>query len=234
MTSDLLHGNRASNATDGSHGCIYRVGLTGGIASGKTTVADMFAALGAVLIDTDIIARDVVAPGTPGLKHIVDAFGKDLLHANGTLDRRVMRNIVFDDAAKRRQLEAILHPRIREETERQMQISGGPYQIVVVPLLLESPLKDSVNRILVVDCSKAVQLERLLERDTETSEQACRMIDAQASREDRLALADDVISNAADLAATRQQVAALHRKYRSLATAHASGKDDSDIPATDA
>lgn len=217
MTVDRSRVSPTSNITDDSHTSIFRVGLTGGIASGKTSVANMFADLGAILIDTDIIAREIVVPGTSGLQHIVDAFGQDLLNAEGTLNRRAMRRIVFDDATKRRQLEAILHPRIREETERQMRTSDGPYQIVVVPLLLESPLRDSVSRILVVDCSEATQLERLLERDAETTEQARRMIKAQASREDRLAVADDVIANDADLAATRRQVGDLHEKYLMLA-----------------
>lgn len=218
MTVDLSRSRPANNAIDDSPAGIFRVGLTGGIASGKTSVANMFADLGALLIDTDIIARDVVTPGTPGLRRVIDAFGSDLLQADGTLDRRAMRRIVFEDTTKRRQLEAILHPLIREETERQMRAPGGPYQIVIVPLLLESPLRDSVNRILVVDCSEAIQLERLLERDTETAEQARRIIGAQASREDRLVIADDVISNDADLAAMQKQVAELHRKYLLLAT----------------
>lgn len=217
MTVDLLRSRPANNAIDDSPAGIFRVGLTGGIASGKTSVANMFADLGALLIDTDIIARDVVTPGRPGLRRVIDAFGSDLLQADGTLDRRAMRRIVFEDTTKRRQLEAILHPLIREETELQMQAPGGPYQIVIVPLLLESPLRDSVNRILVVDCSEAIQFERLLERDTETAEQARRIIGAQASREDRLVIADDVISNDADLAATQKQVAELHRKYLLLA-----------------
>lgn len=171
------------------------------------------------MIDTDVIAREVVLPGTAGLQDIVDTFGADLLDADGTLDRPAMRHIVFADDSKRKQLEAILHPKIRQEAERQMQTRGGPYHIVVVPLLVESPLKNRVDRIVVVDCSEAIQLERLLARDIGTKDQARRMIAAQSSREERLALADDVIANDADIAETRDQVAALHARYLSLAAA---------------
>jgi len=198
---------------------IFRVALTGGIASGKSTVADMFGDLGAVLIDTDIIAREVVLPGTPGLQDIVDTFGTEMLDADGMLDRPAMRRLVFADDSKRRQLEAILHPKIRQEAERQMQTRGGPYQIVIVPLMVESPLKNIVDRIVVVDCSEAIQLERLLARDIGTKDQARRMLAAQASRQERLALADDVIANDADIAETRIQVAALHARYLALAAA---------------
>lgn len=198
---------------------VFRVALTGGIASGKSTVADMFGELGAVLIDTDIIAREVVQPGTRGLQDIVDAFGPGLLDTDGMLDRPAMRRLVFADDARRKQLEAILHPKIRQEAERQMQTRGGPYQIVIVPLLVESPLKDLVDRIVVVDCSEEIQLERLLARDSGTNDQARRMIAAQAGREERLALADDVIENDADIDDTRGQVAALHARYLTLASA---------------
>ena len=198
---------------------VFRVALTGGIASGKSTVADMFGELGAVLIDTDIIAREVVQPGTRGLQDIVDAFGPGLLDADGMLDRPAMRRLVFADDARRRQLEAILHPNIRQEAERQMRTRGGPYQIVIVPLLVESPLKSLVDRIVVVDCSEEIQLERLLARDSGTNDQARRMIAAQAGREERLALADDVIENDADIDDTRGQVAALHARYLTFASA---------------
>jgi len=196
----------------------FRVALTGGIASGKTTVANMFGELGATLIDTDIIARDVVEPGTAGLAQVVAQFGDSILDVSGRLDRRVLREIVFANDEKRRQLEEILHPLIRAETERQMQTKSGPYQLVIVPLLVESPLKSSVDRILVVDCSEERQLERLLARDVESRDQAHRMIAAQSSRQDRLALADDVITNDADIELTRQQVTDTHQAYLALAS----------------
>jgi len=179
----------------------------------------MFGELGAVLIDTDLIARDVVLPGTAGLQDIVDSFGADILDADGMLDRPAMRRLVFADDSRRRQLEAILHPKIRQEAERQMQTRGGPYQIVIVPLLFESPLKSLVDRIVVVDCSEQIQLERLLARDIGTKDQARRMLAAQAGRQERLALADDVVANDADLAETLRQVTALHTLYMSLAAA---------------
>lgn len=198
---------------------VFRVALTGGIASGKTTVANMFGELGASLIDTDIIARDVVEPGTPGLEQVVAAFGDDILDDDGKLDRRGLRSIVFADEQKRSQLEGILHPLIRAETAHQMHTLGGPYQLIVIPLLVESPLKDHVDRILVVDCSEERQLQRLLARDVETEAQARRMIAAQSSREERLALADDVITNNSDIESTRAQVEDSHQSYLALAAA---------------
>ena len=193
-----------------------RVGLTGGIASGKSTVADMFAALGAIIIDTDVIAREVVMPGQPALEEIVEVFGEDVLAEDGSLDRRAMRKRVFEDEPLRLRLEEILHPRIRDETFRQASKAGGPYQLIVVPLLAESPLKDYVDRILVVDCDEEAQVSRLLERDAETKEQAERILAAQASREERLAIADDVIDNSRSLEDTRRQVETLHGRYLGL------------------
>ena len=197
---------------------MFRVALTGGIASGKTTVANMFGELGAALIDTDIIARDVVEPGTTGLGQVIERFGESVLGDGGRLDRRALRDIVFSDDEKRRDLEAILHPLIRAETMHQMQISEGPYQVIIIPLLVESPLKNQVDRVLVVDCNVERQLERLLVRDVESTAQAQRMIDAQSSREDRLALADDVIMNDGDIDFTRQQVAEVHQTYLARAS----------------
>jgi len=196
---------------------IFRVALTGGIASGKTTVANMFKELGAVLIDTDVIAREVVEAGTPGLEQVAAEFGSDIIDDDGNLDRRALRMIVFADDKKRLLLEGILHPLIRAETERQMRTLDGPYQMIIVPLLVESPLKDHADRILVVDCSEERQLERLLARDVETNDQARRMIAAQSSRQERLALADDVIINDADIEATLAQVVDTHRSYLAFA-----------------
>ncbi len=193
------------------------VGLTGGIASGKSTVAQMFADKGVEVIDTDVIAREVVAPGQPALAEIRREFGAGVFTAEGTLDRAAMRRLVFADPGKRRRLEAILHPRIREAALAQVQAAAGPYQLIVVPLLAESPLRHRMGRILVVDVPEAVQLERLLARDLEDPGQAQRMIDAQASREERLAIADDVIVNDGSLDDTRRRVDALHERYLALA-----------------
>jgi len=194
-----------------------RIGLTGGIASGKSTVAELFAELGATVIDTDIIAREVVMPDQPALAEIRDAFGESMLNADGSLDRAAMRRLVFADEEARRRLEAIVHPRIQDETRRQSDQTGGVYQLIVVPLLVESPLRSFVDRILVVDCNEDTQMARLLARDAESADQARRILAAQASREERLAIADDVVNNDADLASTRSQVAALHEIYRTLA-----------------
>ena len=196
---------------------MLRIGLTGGIASGKTTVSDLFASYGVPVIDTDIVARDVVRPGMPALNAIRDRFGSSVITDDGTLDRTALRKIVFDDGDSREALEAILHPTIQEETIRRASVSGGPYQVIVVPLLVESALKSFVDRILVVDCSPRTQLDRLLSRDAENVQQAERMIAAQSTREERLAIADDVIVNDGELEETRRQVASLHLDYLKLA-----------------
>lgn len=197
-------------------GSPLRVGLTGGIASGKSTVADMFAELGAAVIDTDIIAREVVVPGQPALEEIRQAFGDAVIDADGMLDRGAMRQLVFADDGARRRLESIVHPRIQAETVAQANAAGGDYQIIVVPLLVESSLKSFVDRILVVDCAPEVQLSRLLERDAESEAQARRILAAQTSREQRLAIADDVIRNDGSRSETHAQVLALHRFYTSI------------------
>jgi dephospho-CoA kinase len=194
-----------------------RIGLTGGIASGKTTVADLFEALGAQIIDTDIIAREVAATGQPALTEIREAFGPEVIDESGALDRAAMRELVFSDAERRRQLESILHPRIVDETMRQSGALNGPYQVIVVPLLTESKLQAFVDRVLVVDCDEETQIRRLLARDAESEAQARRILAAQATREERLAIADDVVNNNGNLDATRAQVRKLHEIYQSLA-----------------
>ena len=194
-----------------------RIGLTGGIASGKTTVANQFAELGARIIDTDVIAREVVAPGQPALDEIRQEFGASVIDDDGALDRAAMRRLVFSDERQRRQLEAILHPRIRDEVLRQSESAGGPYQVIVVPLLVDSPLRDFVDRILVVDCDEETQIRRLLARDTGSVDQAQRILAAQSSRSERLAIADDVVDNDGDLDTTRDRVRKLHEIYLSLA-----------------
>ena len=197
-----------------------RIGLTGGIASGKTTVANFFADLGVPVIDTDVIARDVVTKGAPALDQIRADFGDAVCNDDGVLDRKAMRKLVFSDDSKRRQLEGILHPRIREAAVVQAQAVTDPYMIIVVPLLVGSPIKAFMDRVLVVDCGENVQLRRLLARDTENEEQARRMIAAQASREERLAIADDVLVNDTDLDQTRRQVGALHHRYLEMSNSN--------------
>ena len=190
-----------------------RIGLTGGIASGKSTVADMFADLGVPVIDTDVIAREVVQPGQPALAEIREAFGAGVIAADGTLDRPAMRTIVFGDDAARRRLESILHPRIGKATREQADAARGPYQVIVVPLLVESSLRAFVDRVLVVDCDEDTQVARLLARDAESEDQARRMLAAQSTRAERLAIADDVVANVSALEDTREQVLALHQRY---------------------
>ena len=193
-----------------------RIGLTGGIASGKSVVADMFAELGVPVIDTDLIAREVVQPGQPALDEIRERFGETVIDPAGALDRAVLRKLIFSDDDARLDLEAILHPRIGAETHRQADAANGDYQLIVVPLLVGSPLLQFVNRVLVVDCQEDTQIRRLLERDTESVEQAERILAAQASREERLAIADDVVNNDHSLDHVRDQVIDLDRKYQRL------------------
>ena len=191
-----------------------RIGLTGGIASGKSTVAEMFADLGVPIIDTDIIAREVVRQGEPALEEIRERFGEQVINSSGNLDRAALRNLIFSDTDARLDLETILHPRIGAETRRQSAAATGPYQLIVVPLLISSQLMQFVDRVLVVDCDEDTQIQRLMARDAETIEQAQRMLSAQASREERLAAADEVIRNDQGLAATRAQVVELDKKFR--------------------
>ncbi len=195
----------------------FRVALTGGIASGKSTVADLFAALGVPVIDTDLIAREVVEPGQPALQAVVDAFGPGVLDDQGQLDRRRMRERIFTDPGAKQRLEAILHPAIRREMERQSLAAGGPYQLLVIPLLTEGGRRDHVDRVLLVDVPEEVQVERLTRRDGVSAEQARASLRAQATRAERRAMADDVILNTGRIDELRAKVASLHERYLGLA-----------------
>jgi dephospho-CoA kinase len=194
------------------------VGLTGGIASGKSLAADAFVALGAPVINADTVAREVVAPGSPGLRQIQDRFGAEFLTAAGELDRRRMREHVFADTAARRALEAITHPLIRSRLLQWRDAQQAPYCVLDVPILVESGLDALVDRILVVDAPPELQVQRLIARDGIAAELAHRMLAAQASREERLQHADDVIRNTGSPQAVRDAVARLHGFYQSLAT----------------
>jgi len=198
---------------------VYRVGLTGGIACGKSTVASFFAALRVPVIDTDLLAREVVAPGTPGLEAVVAVFGPDVLQLDGTLDRRRLRDLAFATTGRRQQLEAILHPRIRERMETLCTSSGGPYQILVIPLLIESGLDTRVDRVLTVDCSESVQRARLTVRDGESAAGVDRLLAAQLDRATRLSRADDVLVNGGTRDELQRQVQKLHATYLQLAAA---------------
>ena len=193
------------------------IALTGGIASGKSAVADIFARLGAPVLDTDQIARDVVEPGTPTLAKLIVEFGTDIVDATGRLDRARMRDRVFADPAQRKRLEAITHPAIREEVAERASRAKGAYQVHVIPLLIESGRSDLYDRVLVVDASEEDQLRRLTARDSSTLEQAQQILAAQASREDRLDAADDVIVNTGTMEDLHQFVQTLHRNYSLLA-----------------
>jgi dephospho-CoA kinase len=197
---------------------VYRVGLTGGIASGKSTAAKFFGDLGVPILDSDQFARDVVEPGQPPLERLVERFGPSILTADGHLDRPALRNIVFSDPKARADLEALTHPAIGAAMEARSASAGGPYQILVIPLLVEKNLAANVDRVLVVDCDEALQMRRLLQRDGSSREQAQAILDAQASRAARLKAADDVITNDTAMEAVREQVAALHTRYVELAS----------------
>lgn len=195
----------------------YRVALTGGIASGKTTVANLFTELGVPVIDTDVIAREVVEPGQPALAAVVEAFGRDVLGDDGRIDRRRMRERIFADPAARQRLEAILHPAIRNEMERQSREAGGAYQVLVIPLFTEGKRRDHVDRVLLVDVPEEMQIERLTWRDGVTREQAQASLNAQATRAERLAMTDDIVRNTGRVDDLREKVAELDEKYRQLA-----------------
>lgn len=195
------------------------VGLTGGIGSGKSTVADLFAARGVPLVDTDVIAHRVTAPQGLAMPQIAAQFGPEFVAADGSMDRARMRALVFGDEAARKRLEAITHPLIRAETERETREAKGPYVMLVVPLLVESGAwKTRVNRVLTVDCSVETQIARVMSRNGFTREQVLAIIARQATREARLAAADDVIVNDnVTLDALAQDVEILHRRYLALA-----------------
>jgi dephospho-CoA kinase len=189
------------------------IGLTGGIGSGKSAVADLFASLGVPIIDADELARKVVMPGEPAFEEIVQQFGSGVLTAAGELDRRLMRERVFADAENRNRLEAIVHPRVYAEIERRLEALDAAYAIVVVPLLIETGGTDLVDRVLVVDAPKELQIERVSRRDGTTPAAVEQILAAQLDRDARLAGADDVIENDASEASLAEKVSALHRRY---------------------
>ena len=192
------------------------IGLTGGISSGKTTVANLFATKGITIIDTDIISRQVTEPGKTGLNEIVNKFGADIILPNNTLDRGKLRSIVFADQAKRLWLEQLLHPLIRTEMYEQIQSATSPYCIAVIPLLFETKPYSLINRILVVDATEEQQLKRATARDNISLEQINSILKTQVSRAKRLSAADDVIFNSGNLEELYSQVDKLHEFYLSL------------------
>jgi dephospho-CoA kinase len=198
----------------------YVVGLTGGIGSGKTLAADAFAALGVEVIDTDLLAHRLSAAGQPGYTAILASFGDSILRADGEIDRAALRRQVFADARARERLEAVLHPLIGAEVARQIERWRGAYGVIVVPLLLErAGLRSLVNRILVVDCPEADQIQRVVARNGLSPQDVRAIMATQIDREHRLAAADDVLNNAGAPEAIAPQVKALDRRYRELAAA---------------
>jgi len=196
----------------------YVVGLTGGIGSGKSLVAEAFAALGVEVIDTDLLAHRLSAAGQPAFAAILAAFGDGVLRADGELDRAALRRLVFADARARVRLEGLLHPLIAAEVAHQVEGWRGAYGVIVVPLLLErAGLRSLANRILVVDCSEADQIERVVARDGLSTAEVRAIMAAQIDRQHRLAAADDVLHNTGTRDAIAPQVEALDRRYRGLA-----------------
>jgi dephospho-CoA kinase len=200
-----------------------RIGLTGGIASGKSTVEQRFTELGIAVINADEASRAVVAPGQPGLAAVAERFGDSVLTAAGELDRRALRTIVFADERKRRELESILHPLIRADMERRAAHAKGPYLVLSIPLLIEGRSRDRgaarVDRILVIDADESAQLQRLMSRDSIGIDEARAIIASQASRADRLRAADDVLENSGSVPELRQAVDRLHAEYFRIAAA---------------
>lgn len=196
----------------------FIVGLTGGIGSGKSAAADRFAELGAVVVDTDRIAHVFTAAGGAAMAAIEAVFGKEVVSASGALDRAAMRALVFNNPVARKRLEAILHPMIRDESNRQCLAASSPYVILAVPLLIESGIyRDRIARLCVVDCPEAMQVSRVMTRNGLEEAQVHAIMAAQARREERLAAADDVLDNSSTLACLRIQVDGLHQRYLALA-----------------
>jgi dephospho-CoA kinase len=196
----------------------FVVGVTGGIGSGKTTVSSVFADRYAVpVIDADLVAREVVEPGQPGLAELVESFGTGVLDQDGKLDRRQLKGIVFSDPDKRKRLEAILHPKIRQLTAIHLAHINAPYCLLCIPLLAEGGRHELIRRVLVVDCPELVQLRRVTSRDQLSEQQVRAIMATQASREERLAIADDVVVNDGDSDSLNAAVEKLHALYSTLA-----------------
>lgn len=197
----------------------YIVGLTGGIGSGKSTVADAFSALGATLVDTDQIAHELTAPHGAAMPALQAAFGSEIVDSNGALNRAAMRQRVFSDSEAKTRLENILHPMIRQISSERCQAAQSPYVILAVPLLLESgTYRERCDRIAVVDCPERLQIERVMKRNSLSEEEVRRIMQTQASRAARLSIADDVIENSGDLQSLIRQVEKLHHLYLQRAT----------------
>jgi dephospho-CoA kinase len=197
---------------------MFSVALTGGIGTGKTTVCQMFAEHGVPIIDADDIARELTIKGSPVLAEIAAAFGNEFIDETGQLMRDALRQHVFEQDEARKQLESILHPAIRQAMQQQLSRVDAPYCIMAIPLLVETGQVDLGDRVLVVDADETAQIKRVQERSHLSEEEISAIMAAQASRDARLAVADDVINNNSDLASLKEQVSSLHEKYLNLAT----------------
>ena len=193
------------------------IGLTGGIASGKSFVSDAFKNLGVPVIDADVLAREIVEPGSVGLQQLTVHFGTDILTSAHELDRAALRQIIFDDPEQRKTVDALLHPLIRDRSDQRIKATeaqGHIYAIYAVPLLVETEQQDRFDRIIVVDVPEAIQISRLMKRDGSSKQNALAILAAQARREERLAVADDIVDNTGSRDATLKQVLSLHNKYK--------------------
>jgi dephospho-CoA kinase len=196
---------------------MIRVGLTGGIGSGKTVVANRFERLGTPVIDSDIITRELVVPGSLALKRIIESFGEDIVDAKGNLDRQKLRQTIFADHTARRNLEEILHPMVRQEIARQLSGLSSPYALVVIPLMVESGMVGMFDRVIVVDCDEEEQIKRVIKRDSCSKDEVDAIIQTQTSRNKRLAIATDIINNTVDIRSLDGQVERMHQHFLSLA-----------------
>ena len=196
---------------------MLKIGLTGGIGSGKSTAAEQFLKLGAPVIDADVIAREIVEPGNPAFEAVIAAFGDQIVGGDGRLDRKALRSIVFADPEQKSRLESILHPQIYTEILHQLEQITYPYCVVVIPLLAESKRNYPLDRILVVDLPEKLQIARTSTRDQESAKHVEQIIQSQASRQQRLSIADDVIENSGTPATLLKNIDSLHQKYLELA-----------------
>lgn len=195
----------------------FRVGLTGGVASGKTTVSQLFSELGATIIDADVIARRLLEKDTVCYKQVIQLFGDTIIFADGEIDRAMLRDRVFNDATAKHQLEKVLHPEVRKQMLVAAEKCETAYCIFVVPLLVEADMLDLVDRVLVIDTAEKTQLQRLIQRDKLTESQAQNMLNNQATRQQRIQVANDLIDNQNDINSLRQKVEQLHSFYLELA-----------------
>lgn len=196
---------------------MLRIGLTGGIGSGKTAAANYFEQLGVPVIDSDNITRELVTPGSPALQQIVNRFGKEFVDANGNLNRRLLRQSIFANDLARRDLEKILHPMVRQEIKKQLSRLSSPYVLVVVPLMVESDMVTMFDRVIVVDCSEEEQIKRVTKRDSCTKDEVAAILNTQTSRNKRLEIATDIIKNVSNILSLERQVIQLHHRFLNLA-----------------